>query len=61
MVYAIIHRASQMVLEKHEASSADECREKYLQAHPELEVDTVNELMTNYPMLMMNLWMVPLS
>lgn len=61
MVYAIIHRISGNVLEKHEASNADECREQYLKYHPELECETVQELNTNYPILMMNLWMVPLN
>lgn len=61
MIYAIIHRVSQQILEKYEATSADEVREKYLANHPELECDTVNEMVNNYPELMMNLWQVPLN
>jgi len=61
MIYAIIHRISQQVMEKYEATSADDCREKYLAAHPELECDTVNEMMQNYPSLMQNLWQIPLN
>ncbi len=61
MVYAIIHRVSQQVIEKHEANSDDECRSKYLANHPELECDTVNEMMDRYPVLMQNLWQIPLN
>lgn len=60
MIYAIIHRMSGNILEKHEASSDKECTEQYLKCHPELECDTVSELMTNYPTLVMNLVMVRL-
>ena len=60
MVHAIIHRVSQQILEKYDASSVEEAREQYLRNHPELECDTVNEMNDKYPALTMNLWIIPL-
>ena len=55
MVYAIIHRVSGFVLDKYEDESDKDCLEQYIANHPDLNVDTLNELYMNYPMLLSNL------
>ena len=60
MEYAVVHNVSMAIVERHEASSADECREKILKAHPEYECDTVSEMIQRYPVLMSSLLLIPL-
>lgn len=59
--YAIVHRESLEVLERYPASSADDCRNKLVERHPEFECDSFDELQSNYPVFIAGLLMVPLS
>lgn len=61
MIYAIIHRISEQVLDKYDAVSVQNCLEQYVQHHPELEVDTAAEFAQFYPALSHNLYIIPLN